>query len=142
MTEAEELVRAWFEKFWNGRSPAVAKKYADENSVFHSVDATGGSVKGVSDFLKFHKQLLGAFPDLKFRIEKIVVTGDTAALRWTAKATHEGIWMDRAPTKKTLNFSGMGFVKVRNGKVVEAWDEWDRFGALVQIDNASSTSRR
>ena len=42
--------------------------------------------------------------------------------------------MGRKPTHKTIKFSGMVFIKAKNGKVLETWDEWDRYGVLAQID--------
>ena len=67
----EKIVRDWFEIFWNKEDRDVALKYADNNSVFNNVDANGGSIKGVSDFLAFSDQLREAFPKSSFALKRL-----------------------------------------------------------------------
>jgi predicted ester cyclase len=135
MLDAERVTRDWFGKFWNEGETDVAKRWADERTVFHSL--AGEPMKGLSAYMKFYEALLQAFPDIKFKIDQIVASGDTCALRWSGRATHKGNWLGRAPTGAQIEFSGMGFVKVENGKAVEAWDEWDRQAVLDRIDKAA-----
>lgn len=77
----------------------------------------------------FHK----AFPDLKMRIEKVVVQGDNVAVRAIGTGTHKGEFMGIAPTNKRTETGIVSIVTVRNGKIVEDITEFDALGLFTQI---------
>ncbi len=133
MTDAETVARAWFEEFWNKRDPAVAKLHADEKSRFHNPDLSGGVLIGVSKFLDYYHQLLTIFPDIRFTVHQTTGSGATAAVRWTASGTHKGAWLGHAPTNQHVDISGMGFVTIENGKIIDAWDEMDRYAVFLSL---------
>jgi predicted ester cyclase len=143
MGAGEELTRSWYSEVWNAhKSDAdrmkAALRLGDESVIFHRVGPSNEDVVGVSAFLKFQRTLLNAFPDMTITLNAVIESGDSVAVRWTSTMTHTGEWMGRKPTGKRLTITGMGFSRIGgNGKAIEGWDEWDRYGLLQQIDGAT-----
>ena len=74
-----------------------------------------------------------AFPDLTVRIDDLVAEGDIVAARWSGTGTHRGGGMGFAATGRGIQFSGMVFVRVQNGRLVEGWNNFDQLGMLQQL---------
>jgi len=54
--------------------------------------------------------------------------------RWTAIGTHQGPFMGIAPTGKRFTITGISFLRIFDGKIVEEWQQWDSLGLLQQLD--------
>jgi predicted ester cyclase len=67
----------------------------------------------------FFSMLHAAFPDQVETIDDLVAEGDKVAVRWSARMTHQGEFMGIAPTRKPVTANGQGFVRVRDGEIVE-----------------------
>jgi steroid delta-isomerase-like uncharacterized protein len=76
---------------------------------------------------------LEAFPDLHFTLNETVETGDTVAVRWTVSGTNRGALMGAAATGRRAEWTGMSFLRVRDGRIAEDWVESDRLGMLQQL---------
>lgn len=121
---ALQVVTRWFDEVWNeGREAAMEELLAPHASVH----GTGGEapVVGPAGFKPFYKELRHGFPDIRFTIDDGIEHGETAALRWRARMTHKGDHLGIPATGKTIEVTGMSFVRVRDGKVQEAWNNWD-----------------
>ena len=75
----------------------------------------------------------GAFPDLKATVEDVVSEGDTVAMRITLRGTHEGEFVGREPTGKTMEVGSMIFTRIDDGKIVERWAQPDTLGLFQQL---------
>ena len=81
---------------------------------------------------------LDAFPDLHFKLERIIAQGDLAAVDWLATGTHTGPL--RTPTgnslpptgKKTL-IPGANTYQFKDGKIIRSWTHWDMATLLAQL---------
>jgi steroid delta-isomerase-like uncharacterized protein len=126
----KEFVRRWFEEIWNnGRASAVDEMLPAEG-VIHGL---GGSMRGPEPFKAFHAAYREAFPDITIRIDDMVAEGDLVALRWSGTATHKGDSLGFTATQQRVAFTGMGFVRVVDGKLVEAWNNFDQLGMFQQL---------
>lgn len=74
-----------------------------------------------------------AFPDIKQTVEETVAGGDKVAVRFTLRATHTGNFMGTPPTGKQLAVSGMGILRIVDGKVAELRETFDVMGLMEQI---------
>jgi steroid delta-isomerase-like uncharacterized protein len=110
----KEVVNEWFERVWNSRDKAAIARMMTEDAVAHL--AGGAQVCGTTEFSDFQDKLIGAFPDLAVRILRSVGDDKQACLHWEASGTHRGDFFEIAPTNRKVNFSGMSFVTVRDGK--------------------------
>jgi predicted ester cyclase len=59
----------------------------------------------------------GAFPDLRYTIDDLVVEGDHAAVCWTAQGTQTGEYGAAAATGKPVTWTGMSFLELKDGKI-------------------------
>ncbi|WP_444925370.1 ester cyclase [Microbulbifer sp. TRSA002] len=98
-----------------------------------TTDSAGPQKRNLKQFeeevAKFHK----AFKDIKAVSTKQVAEGDLVATHVTVSANHVGSFMGETPTKKTITWDAVEFSKIQDGKIVEAWVTWDKYGFLKQL---------
>lgn len=82
-----------------------------------------------------------ALADLHMIIEGEVAEGDTVAIRFRATARHAGLFLGVAPTGRKLAWGGMGWLRVRNGQVIERRNVTDVHGILQQLTEPADTLR-
>ena len=129
-TENKALVRRWFEEVWNrGHEAAIDEMFAG-HGVVHGL---GSDMHGPEGFKPFHAAYRNAFPDVTIQIDDIVAEGDTVAARWSGTGTHRGDGLGVAATGNRVHFSGMTFVRIEQGKMVEGWNNFDQLGMLQQL---------
>jgi len=89
-----------------------------------------------SEDLKQHLTTLrGAFPDVSFNVNKLIAEGNTVVAFWTMTGTHlgQGLIPNLPPTGRQIRASGIDFLRVVDGKIVEDWSEWNVVGMLQQL---------
>jgi steroid delta-isomerase-like uncharacterized protein len=132
--ENKALVRRWFQEVWNkGRGVAIDEMLAAD-AVIHGL---GDNLHGPAGFKQFHTAYRNAFPDVKIQIDDIVAEGDIVAARWSGTGTHRGDGLGVPPTGKEVHFRGMVFIRVKDGKLVEGWNNFDQLAMLQQIGAVS-----
>lgn len=124
--ENKQLIRRWFEEVWNkGRAGAIDEMF-DVNGIAHGLsDDPANPIKGPTDFKPFHTTFREAFPNMMIVVEDVVAEGDKVAARCSVRGKHEGDFMGRAATQSPVEFTGMTIVRIENGKIVEAWNNFD-----------------
>jgi steroid delta-isomerase-like uncharacterized protein len=124
--ENKALVRRWFDEVWNkGRAEAIDELFA-ENGIAHGLsDDPANPIKGPSNFRPFHTTFREAFPNMMIVVEDMVAEGDKVAARCSVRGRHEGNFMGCAATQSPVEFSGITIVRIYNGKIVEAWNNFD-----------------
>ena len=70
---------------------------------------------------------------MKITIEETVAEGDKIAAVCKVTATHEGEGIGVAPTNQPIEFTGLTIVKIKDGKIVEAWNEFDFMKMYSQV---------
>ena len=127
------LIHRWFEEVWNkGRADAIEEMFAADG-VAYGLGEAGIDVHGPATFKPFFERLCGAFPELKITIEDALAEGDKVAARWSARMIHRGDHLGIAATGRKVAVTGMSIVRIRDGKIVEAWNNWDMLGLMQQI---------
>jgi len=89
--------------------------------------------RGPAGFSATLADLRDAFPDITFTIEDVVAEPHKVAVRWRWQATHAGQFRTFAATGRAVTNTGIAIYEVRDGRIVRAWLETDRLGALQQI---------
>ena len=134
MAEYESLIHRWFEEVWNNRSEdAIDEMFAEDGIANGLNDAEGNPLRGPESFKTLHRTFLSAYPDLKITVEDTVAEGDKIAARCTVRATHAGEGIGVAPTNQPVEFTGMTIVRIKDGKIVEAWNEFDFMKMYSQV---------
>ena len=134
MAEYETFIHRWFEEVWNQRSEDAIDEMFAENGVANGLnDAEGNALRGPESFKTLHRAFLSAYPDLKITVEDTISEGDKIAARCTIRATHTGEGLGVLPTDQPVAFTGLTFVKIKDGKIVEAWNEFDFMKMYSQV---------
>lgn len=132
--ENKALLRRWFEEVWNkGRADAIEEMFAVDGIAHGLSDDEGKSLKGPSDFEPFHEIFRGAFPDVEVMVENIIAEGDLVAARCSVRGKHTGDHLGIAASNAPVQFTGMCFVQIKDGKIVEAWNNFDFMKMNKQI---------
>jgi steroid delta-isomerase-like uncharacterized protein len=117
--------------FWNSHDPATAGEvYADN---FYGHDVSGIHAGTLEQLKQSAAALFSAFPDLDVKIEDLLVDGDKAVKRWSARGTHNGVYAGVPATGKEVVFSGTNIFRIVDGKITEVWVESDVLGFLRQL---------
>jgi steroid delta-isomerase-like uncharacterized protein len=132
--ENKALLRRWFEEVWNqGRSDAIDEMFAADGVAHGLSDDAANPIKGAADFKPFHQTFRGAFPDIKVTVEDIIAEGDKVAARCSVRGKHTGDHLGVAASNAPVAFTGMAIVRIRDGKIVEAWNNFDFLSLNRQI---------
>ena len=130
----KELVRRWFELVWNqGRAEAIDELFAADGIAHGLSDDAENPLRGSVDFRPFHETFRGAFPDIEVIIEDLIAEGDKVVARCSVRGKHTGDHLGIAATKSPVDFSGISIVRIKDGKIVEAWNNFDFLRMNKQI---------
>ena len=129
------LVRRWFEEVWNsGRAEAIDEMFAEEGVAHGLADESGAELRGPAHFKTFHSRFREAFPDIEVVVEDTVSEGDKVAARCTVRGRHQGDSLGFKATDSPVEFTGMSFVRISDGKIVEAWNNFDFMSMFQQLN--------
>jgi steroid delta-isomerase-like uncharacterized protein len=128
------VVRRWFEEVWNrGREEAIDELF-DEEGVAHGLaDEAGAALRGPTGFKPFFRRFREAFPEMEVVVEDTVSEGDKVAARCTVRGRHRGDALGFKATDSPVEFDGICIVRVRGGKIVEAWNNFDFMSMFQQL---------
>lgn len=134
MSEAnKQLARRWFEEVWNEKTEAaIDEMYHPEGRAYGLPDAQSVLV-GPEEFKKFHRNQVGAFPDLHFELKDVIAEGDRVAIRWFATMTHLGDQLGFPASGKSATLEGSSFLGIRDGKIFEGWNQMEMQGLLEYL---------
>lgn len=132
--EYPTLLHRWFEEVWNQkREDTIDELFSADGIANGLTDENGNPLVGPEGFKVLHRNFLSAFPDFHMTVEDSVIEGDKIAARIRLKATHTGEGIGVAPTNRAVEFSGMCFVHIKDGKIAEAWNEIDFQSLYTQV---------
>jgi steroid delta-isomerase-like uncharacterized protein len=109
---------------------------ADEIIAVDFVDHTHPEVEpGPEPVKQMVAGFRAAFPDATVIVEQMIAEGDIVAFRFVGRGTHNGMapFAGLPPTGKQITVTGMDFIRVADGKLVELWSNQDTLGLLRQL---------
>ena len=127
----ESVMRTWFDELWNqGREDTIDRLFAADG-LAHGLPG-GGVIRGPAEFKPFFRNFRAAFPDIRIEVVRTVTQGDTVAGHCRVTGTHTGDTIGK-PTGKATEFWGMVIVRVRDGQIVEGWNNFDFLSLYQQM---------
>ncbi len=132
------LMRRWFKEVWNEGHAQSIYELLDENMVGVGQEQLGVEIHGPDDFVVLFNRIRGAFPDIKIVIADIFGQDDSVAARWSAVMTHTGDHLGIPATKKPVRVTGITITRIANGKIINAWDNWDQLALMQQLATPSA----
>jgi steroid delta-isomerase-like uncharacterized protein len=128
------LMRRWFEEVWNkGRDEAIDELFAEEGVANGLADESGEALRGPAGFKPFFRRFREAFPEIEVTVEDTVSEGDKVAARCTVRGAHRGDSLGLAATNRPVEFTGICIVRVADGKIAEAWNNFDFMSMFQQL---------
>jgi steroid delta-isomerase-like uncharacterized protein len=132
--ENKEIVRRWFDEVWNKKRAEVIEELFDENGIAHGLsDDPARPIQGPKDYRPFYDVYCQAFPNITVVIDDMVAEGDKVAARCSVHGKHEGDFQGRAASQSPVEVTGMTMVRIENGKIVEAWNNFDFMTLYKQL---------
>jgi len=130
----KQIGRLVLEQMWGeGRLELADQLYSD-----HYVDHVGRGpepveVKGIAGIKQAVSSFRHAFPDLSYTVEFQVAEGDLIVSRFSARGTHRGVFLGVAPIGRAVTYSGIDINRVRDGRIIESWVNYDALALLQQL---------
>jgi predicted ester cyclase len=119
-----------------GRFDIIGELY-DPAFVFHGEDRD----YSVTEVEANMRMLRAAFPDLRVRIERAAASGDLVSVHWSGTGTNSVRVGGFPGGGRRVAFSGMAFVRLRDGRMVEEWAVQDSLALLRQLGLLPRTDR-
>jgi predicted ester cyclase len=134
ITPPQTILHRWYDEVWNkGRIEAI-DEMLDPNVIGHGLfDLNGNEIRRAEDLKAFCKSFRGIFPDIRVIVEDTVSEGDKVVALCTVKATHTGEGLAMSPTNRVVEFTGMCMVRVKDRRIVEAWNSFDFLSMMQQL---------
>ena len=136
--ENKAIVRRYYDQLDKGNL-AIIDQLVAANYVGHYPG--GQDIHGPEGSKELTGVFYTAFPDLQHIIEDIVAEGDKIVGRFTIRAGHKGEFMGIAPTNRQVTFTAISIYQLADGKIVEAWVEYDALGLMQQLGAVSEFPR-
>lgn len=128
------LVERWFEEVWNnGREEAIDELFAADGVAHGLMGDAGGDLRGAAGFKPFFRRFRDAFPDIRVVVEDTVAEGDRVAARCSVSGSHQSDSLGFAASNQPVEFDGICIVRIRDGQIVEAWNNFDFMAMFVQV---------
>ena len=128
------LIRRWFEEVWNkGRADAIAELFADDGVAHGLSDDAANPLRGPAGFLPFHAQFREAFPNIEVVVKDQIAEGDLVATRCSVRGKHTGHSLGFAATQAPVEFTGITITRIKDGKIIEAWNNFDFMKMYKQL---------
>lgn len=128
----QQFVREVLEQ---GNKPAVDELVAADFTS-HSWPSSGD---GRADLKAAIDRVAKALADPKFVIEDTVAEGDRVVVRVTASATQVGAFMGMPASGKRYSIGEIHIFRLRDGQLVEHWDQLDAMGMMKQLGGSTGT---
>ena len=129
----KQLVRRWFDEVWNKHDASAIDRMFAKDRVSHGLPIDGKDLVGAERYRAFHQSFVNAFPDIQIVIDDLIEEDDRVAARWHCTGTLTGDGLGMPPNGKRMSVSGMSIIRVENGYVIEAWNNFDWLGMHRQL---------
>jgi steroid delta-isomerase-like uncharacterized protein len=123
------LIEDHYRAMWSGDEDALRRQLAHD-FIDHG---TPGGMRGVEPVISHSRTARQIFPDMVVKFRAIIAEGDRVAVHAVWRGTHSAPFMDIPATNRTIEFEGMVFWRVHNGKVAERWAFLDTAGLVRQL---------
>ena len=117
------LTYRWMQEVWNnGREDAI-DEMLDAEAVIHGLDEV--KEPGPESFKQFYRSFRNQFPQVNVEVEDVVVQDGNETSRCIVNAT--------TASGQQVQFTGMTFIILKDGKIGEAWNNFDFMSMYQQL---------
>ena len=110
----------WFRVLWGERDQRIIDECVSDTCRIEGLPDTEW---GRKSFHQFFEVFGSAFPRVRVEVEDCLSVGEQFAIRCRGAVVDKG--------GRTHEFTGLGMGRIRDGQIVEAWNQWN-FLALLE----------
>lgn len=125
--ENKAIVQRWNDEINSKRNLDIIDELAAEGYVIHPGETGREAHKA------FLKEVQAAFSDSGIDVHDVIAEGDKVVVRYTTYGTHTGEFWGVPATHKVITQRGTNIWRVRDGKIVEEWNQGDMLGVMQQL---------
>jgi predicted ester cyclase len=122
------LVEAINHQDWRRFDELVAPEFVRHSSTFGQSE-----IRSRDQLRAYLIDEFKTFPDAKETINFLVAEQDTVVAHSHCEATQKGALGFFPPLGRRLSADFISIYRIRDGRVVEAWAEWDCLNGLIQL---------
>ena len=131
------ILERFFKEVWNDKRVDRIYEFLSPDVVSHFEH---DSLKGIDIWVEaFYQVMIKAIPDFHIEIVDIIAKGEIVVTRWNVRGTHMGELMDVPPSGETIEFSGMSWIKMVDGKMSDTWNTWDMSYFIRKLQSKESS---
>ena len=131
MSEENKAIARKFFKMFELGDTGLADEVVAADYVNHN--ALPGQRLGIEGVKQFATSIKNAIPDIQFNIGDQIAERDKVVTRYTVGGTHQGELFGIPATGKQVKWTATATMTVANGKIQEAWINWDQWGLMQQL---------
>ena len=131
MSKAQQILETWFHRVWTEEDAAVIDELFIPDGKARGLGAN--TLIGPDDYKQFHSALLNLITDCVITLDKTVEEGDWLAAVCTLRAKNR-------KSGEPVMMTGTTVVKIADGKIIEAYNNWDFMGMFSQLGFLPSTT--
>lgn len=117
MKNKQTILSDFFDQVWNLGDTNAINTFLDSEVVTHGLDPKD-KIHGLAAYTKFYDDFNKQFKNIHVILKEVLADDDMESARCTVVATERD-------SEKNVNFTGTCTVKIKNGKIVEAWNNFD-----------------
>jgi predicted SnoaL-like aldol condensation-catalyzing enzyme len=126
----KQFAARWFEEVWNKSRREAIDEMFPEDCVVHDGSA---EYRGPAEFKRFYDALRAQLSDVRVTPLETISEGDMVCMRWSSTARE-------STSAKHIEVTGISIFRFENGRLVEAWQNWDQHGMLQQLADTAPKS--
>lgn len=128
--EANKAIVRKYVELWSTGNLELADAVLAADFVDHTHPNQAPGPASVKEAIKAFR---AGFPDVQVTIEQMIAEGDTVAFRFVLRGTHLGTFAGFPPTGEEAVLTGVDFIRLAGGKMVELWSIQDTFSWAQQF---------
>ena len=134
---ARKAIEAYVVDFWINRDTTALSKALTKDMVYHYL----GKINPGDP--SFHKNALrefgSAFPDMKVKIDLLIVNGDMGAAFTSWEGTQNGTLYGIPPSGRKVSWTVSYFFRMRGNLIAELWEDWNEGGTYYFLKTGNTS---
>jgi predicted ester cyclase len=102
------------------------------NLIYH-FNSAAQPIVGLEANKEFNKSLFQGFPNIRQKIEDVIVEGDKVVYRTTLQGTNTGEFLGTPPTGKSVSVNDFTQLRISDGQIAEMWYECNLLEVMQQM---------
>ena len=139
LEQNKALLRHYYQVFFNEANLATGEAMHAPDFIFHE-----GNNPPIDqqEYMRRNAMFLRAFPDRIVTIDFQVAEGDKVVTRSTLHGTHRGDLPGIPSTGRKVIITATITDRIKDGKIAEEWEDWDRLGMMQQLGVIQPTTSK